>query len=256
MELQLLMATMSKENISDLKLEEKNINIDTLIINQTDNNKILVEGNSKMINFNERGISKSRNRSIENAEGKICIISDDDVIYLKDIYKTIKDSFESDPSADIITFKIETTEGDDFKNYEYEAFYHNKKSILRVSSIEVAFKLDSIISKGIKFDENFGLGSTYISGEENIFLMDCINKGMKIKFIPITIGIHKKETSGRILNEKAIYSKGALFYRLFGIKCTYLNLGFILKKINMIKFNKVKAIYMIYKGSLDYIFKK
>ena len=114
-------------------------------------------------------------------------------------------------------------------------------------------KLKSIKDKNIKFDENFGLGGIYTSGEENIFLMDCINNGLKIIYIPITIAIHEKESSGRILDEKTIYSKGALFYRLFGIKSIYLNLGFILKKSKEIKVSILKAIYLIYKSNIAYI---
>lgn len=253
MNIQMLIATMNKNNIQELNLQQKHIDFNSLIINQTNNNIITQEQNIIMMNFNEIGIANSRNRAIENATGDVCIISDDDVVYVENLQQIINQAFEANPDADIITFRIMTPEGDLFKDYKDEAFEHNMKSILRVSSIEVAFKLDRIKNKNIKFDEKFGLGSKYISGEENIFLMDCIKSGLNIKYVPVTIGIHKKETSGRILNEKAIYSKGALFYRLFGMKCLYLNGGFIVKKSKIIKFNKIRAIYLIYKGTLDYI---
>ena len=97
------------------------------------------------------------------------------------------------------------------------------------------------------------MGAKYISGEENIFLMDCLKSGLSIKFIPIVIGKHPKESSGHILDESAIYSKGALFYRLFDYKCLYLNLLFIIKKLKIIKLNKFKAISLIYKGTKEYI---
>lgn len=208
-----------------------------------------------MLSYKEKGLSKSRNKGISNATGDICIISDDDVEYIKNYEEIILKAFDENPDIDIITFRIVTPEGEMFKNYKDNEFEHTKRSILKVSSIEVAFRLKSIKNNNIRFDEDFGLGSKYISGEENIFLMDSIKKGLKIKYIPEVIAIHEKESSGKILNEKAIYSKGPLFYRLFGLKSIILNLGFVIKKINIISFNIVKAVYLIYKGLFDYIIK-
>lgn len=255
MNLQILISTMNRKSIEDLNLESKNINKNCLIINQTNDNHIIEDklNNNRMINYKEIGLSKSRNRCLENATGEICIISDDDVQYVPEYKEIIINEFEKNPQADIITFKIKTPEGEMFKNYSNEEFNHNKRTILKVSSIEVAFRLESIKNKNIKFDELFGLGSTYTSGEENIFLMDCIKNNLNIKYVPQIIAIHDKESSGKILNEKAIYSKGALFYRLFGIKSLILNLLFVIKKINIINFNIFKAVILIYKGMFDYI---
>lgn len=257
MNVELLISTMRKNSISEIDLSEQNIlGINALIINQCGFDKKEEKDNMRMISCNALGISKSRNKALENATGDICIICDDDVVYEDDLINIVKECFESDETADIITFKIKTPEGDDFKNYRNEEFYHNKRSILKTSSIEIAFRLDSLKKKGIKFDESFGLGANYVSGEENIFLMDSINNGLKIKYIPKVIGKHPKESSGYVLDEKGIYSKGALFYRLFGLKCLYLNLAFVLKKYKEIKFNIFKAIFLIYKGTIDYNLRK
>ena len=153
MKIELLMATMKRNNISDINLEERNIdNIDLLIINQTTNNNISSEKCTRMINFNEIGIAKSRNRAIENTDADIVIISDDDVIYEKNLIKIIERSFIENPDVDILTFKIVTPEGEEFNSYKDKSFYHNKRSILKVSSIEVAFRTKPIKEKNIKFD--------------------------------------------------------------------------------------------------------
>lgn len=253
MNLQILISTMNKKTIDELNIKEKNILTNCLIINQTDKNVEFTEGKNSMISYNEKGLSKSRNRAIENASGYICIICDDDVEYIPGFEDIILNEFDKNPNSDVITFQIKTPEGDLFKKYQDFEFNHNKRSILRVSSIEVAFKLNSIKEKNIKFDELFGLGAKYASGEENIFLMDCLNKGLNIKYIPKIIAIHEKESSGKTLNEKAIYSKGALFYRLFGVKSIILNFLFIVKKFKIINFNIWRATICIYKGLVDYI---
>lgn len=256
MNLQVLISTMNKKNINELNIEKKNIMTNCLIINQTDENGEFVDNQNIMINYKEKGLSKSRNRAIENASGDICIVSDDDVEYIPGFENIILNEFKKNPNSDIITFQIKTPEDESFKKYQNFEFDHNKRSILKVSSIEVAFKLNSIKEKNIKFDELFGLGSEYINGEENIFLMDCLNRGLKIKYVPKIIAIHDKESSGKILNEKAIFSKGALFYRLFGVKSIILDFIFVIKKFKIINFNLGQAIILIYKGLFDYISKR
>lgn len=255
MDIQLLIATMGKDNIDEIDLIKQNIssNANNLIINQCNYEKKEEKNNIKMISVKELGISKSRNRALENATGDICIICDDDVVYEDNLLEIIREQFELNKDVDIITFKIKTPEGEDFKNYRTQEFYHNKRTILKTASIEIAFRLDSINKNSIMFDELFGLGAKYVSGEENIFLMDCLKKGLKIKYVPIVIGTHPKESSGYVLDEKGIYSKGGLFYRLFGFKCLYLNLAFIIKKYREINFSKLKAISLIYKGTMDYL---
>ncbi|HSQ87299.1 glycosyltransferase family A protein [Romboutsia sp.] len=255
MNLQVLISTMNRKSIDELNILGKNINPSTscVITNQTDNENKESIDNIKMINYNEIGIARNRNRSLQNASEDICILSDDDVEYVKDFEKIIEQAFIDNPDADIITFQAMTPQGEMFKNYRNEEFEHNKMTILRTSTIEIAFKLKSIKNNNIKFDNEFGLGSTYASGEENIFLMDCLNKGLKIKYIPKVIVLHEKESSGKILNEAAIYSKGPLFYRLFGPISVFLNFAFIIKKLPIIRFNRFKAIKLIYKGMLDYI---
>lgn len=254
MNTELIISTMNKESIKSLNIEGKDNNLKCLIINQCDNGNIVYDGNVRMINSNEIGLSKSRNKGIDNAEGDICIIGDDDVKYVEGFEKLVIDEFRKNPKADIITFQVKTPEGDFFKNYKDSSFKHDRRSVLKVSSIEVAFKLESIKNNNIRFDEMFGLGAKYVSGEENIFLTDCLKKGINITYVPTTIAIHPKESSGKKLDERGILSKGALFYRLFGFKSIILNLLFIAKKYKEININKLKAVYLIYKGTAKYVF--
>lgn len=256
MVIQKIISTMNKKSIEELNLEEKNLHTNILVINQTDNNEKLVFNNIKMINYNELGLSKSRNRCIENLDGDICIITDDDVSFVDEYEEIIINAFEKNKDADIITFQTKTPEGKYFKKYKSEGFWHNKRSLLKVASIEIAMKVDSIKKARVYYDEDFGLGAKYVSGEENIFLTDCLKKGLKIKYEPKVINIHEEESSGDILDAKAIYSKGALFYRLFGWKCFILNLVFIIKKSKILKLKKIESLVLIYKGSINYIMKR
>jgi len=258
MKIEILMSTMNKKNIKELNLKNKNITKNVLIINQTNNNnKYEYENkNIRMYNYNEVGLSKSRNRALKNAKGDKCIIADDDTKFKKNIFDIIDKSFKNNPCADIITFQVETFEGSLFKDYSSNEFWHNKRTILKVSSIEIVFKKDRIIKNNISYDELFGLGAEYNSGEENIFLMDCLKKGLKIKYVPIPIVIHPKESSGKNLTKKnGVLSKGALISRLFGWNFLIINILFGIKKYKEYKdtISLYKFIKLLYKGSFNYI---
>ena len=255
MKLGVVISTMNKLE-KDLDLKNKNLVNNYIVINQVE--RKLHSDMESYYSFEEVGLSKSRNRGIQKSNGDIILLTDDDVYYKENFDKLIIDEFNKNPELDILTFKVETPEGEEFKNYKKSEFNHNYKSVLNVSSIEIALKKETIEKHKLKYDEMFGLGSLYKSGEENILLYDALKKGCKIKFVPITIAIHPNETSGRNLTEETIFSKGALFYRLFGIKSVFINLLFVLKKRKEIKKHQTinKAIKSIYSGSYDYIWRK
>lgn len=67
---------------------------------------------------------------------------------------------------------------------------------MKLSSVEVAFRLDSIKKNGICFNEYFGAGSRFYMGEENIFLFDCLKRGLKILYVPIKVAdLHIQNSS-------------------------------------------------------------
>lgn len=256
MNIELLISTMNKEKLESLRFENIDKSTNCLVINQCGINKNIEKKNLRMIKTDTVGLAKSRNLAIKYAKGNVCIISDDDVKYVEGFEKLVEDEFEKNPDIDILTFQIKTPEGDFFKNYREESFQHNHRTVLKISSIEIAFRLNAIKDNNIFFNEYFGLGANYISGEENIFLLNCIKKGLKIKYIPKTIAIHPKESSGKILDKRAIYSKGALFYELFGFKAYFINFAFLFKKRKLINFNFLESILLIYLGMFNYVYKK
>jgi len=235
--------------------QNKSINIPYLVINQ-----LIKKRNSSAIktnllfSYNEIGLSRSRNRAIEQAKADICLISDDDVEYVEDIQKIVLQSFKDNPEVDIITFQIKTPNNMPYKNYREDSFYHNKKTIMSVSSIEIAFRKKSIIENNLSFDEKFGLGTDIPTGEEIIFLSDALNKGLRILYIPVPIVIHPIESSGKDYdNDKLIMAKGAMFYRLFGFLSYSLSIFFTLKKANLSsRYNYFKFASLMLKGIQNY----
>lgn len=197
----------------------------TLVISQNSTEKEVREENFTFLSFDEIGLSKSRNKALDNATKDIALISDDDLIYCEGFENKIQAAFDQFPDADILTFKIITPEGKPYKNYSSESFKHDRSSIYKVSSVEIVVRIKSLKDAGVKFDENFGLGSKFPSGEETIFLNDAISKGLNLYFVPEYIVCHPLESSGKILDEKYFRSKGALIKRLYG-NSLFLGLGF------------------------------
>lgn len=257
MEIQVLMSTMKRANISDLKLSERNINHNVLIINQTDNNDVYVnnECNIRMLNSNTIGTSNSRNMAIRNADGEICIFADDDIQYVADYEHIVSSAFRDNPTADIITFQIMTPDGSPFKkNYMKSSISHNLRTVLKCASIEIAFRRKSIIDSQLWLDLEFGLGSRYRIHDDVIFLADAIRKGLKVKYVPVPIVIHPKESSGTMYNDFLITSKGAAFYRIYGRLGYMLNIVYAFKKYPEYKntYSIMSFVILMFKGSREF----
>jgi len=209
-----------------------NLEFEKIVISQNDNGREEKSDRLRFLSFDEKGLSKSRNRAIQESNSDIGLVADDDLQYCEGFEEKIQNAFEKYPDADILTFKIVTPDGKPYKNYSDKSFKHSRGSIYRVSSVEIVLKLSSIKSAGLAFDERFGLGATFKSGEETIFLNDAINAGLKIYFVPENIVIHPIESSGKVLDENFFFSKGALVKRLYS-GSIYFMLGiiFLVKQI-------------------------
>lgn len=187
--IEVLLSCMRQKDCQIIK--RSNLKTDAIVINQSDCNKVEKVGSSKcctsvstFISTTERGLSKSRNMALRNATADICLICDDDEILDDDYPGKILRAFEENPTADVIAFQID----DAGKKYPAKKKKIGYIGALKLASWQLAFRRKSIISNGIKFDETLGSGVSKAGGEENMFLYDCLRRGLNIIFVPITIG--------------------------------------------------------------------
>jgi len=172
----------------------------------------------RIIPSRSRGLSKSRNLAIAEAKGDILLIADDDGHYRLEGLLGVLSAFKEAPSADIITFKISTPEGGDYKRYSSRAFVHGRFSIFRVSSLEIALRSSSLKGRTNWFDEKFGLGASYPACEETVFLSDLLKNGKILHFVPLHIVTHGATSSGNSWGSiQAMIVRGALFRRVQGL---------------------------------------
>lgn len=261
MSLEVLVSTMNQSDHS--LIHKMNLQSDAVVINQCNVNSQIEFLHSqhriRWINKSERGLSKSRNLAIKSSEADICIISDDDLIYVDDYVEKVKAQFDKYPNADIITFQVEGIE-EKFKDYHVEVRDLNYLTSMKVASVEIAFKRESIIRNNIKFDENFGAGAQYQMGEENIFLTQCLKKSLKILYVPVKIAdLHIGESSWfKGYNCEFFISKGAQFTAMSSLLSIPYILQFALRKHKLFtnETDIISAIRLMCKGRKLYLSKR
>lgn len=219
-----------------------------LIINQTVGNQLLHSDfpSVRVINSFEKGLSKSRNLGLQNSKGKIILLTDDDVVYDALFIEKILKSFGKYPEASAITFCAINNEGIPLKKYwSKERKLTTKFDIFRFMSIEIALNCTKFEKLNFKFDENFGLGSPFALGEENIFMFDIFQKQHSLYFVPEIIVAHPIEVSDVTTNFlQKYYSQGAFLSRINDGFTTnlFLKLFFDLKQ-KKLKLNQIVSAF-------------
>ena len=259
--LEILISTKDRDNLDFLNNIFVNNNAHSnpiLIINQTQNLNFSCphSDNINLINVNQIGLSKSRNLAIENAKAYICLLADDDIVYENNFESIILNAFNLNPSADIITFKMNDFKGNSFKDYPIIK-KHNKKSLSFVNSVVIAFRRNSIISNKVFFDENFGLGSTFQTADEYVFLRNALNLNLNIVFHNEVILSHPVDSSGKdVASDRILFAKGALFYKYYNILSLLklIHYLYLMLKFKYISLGQVINKYLIgVKGIIKYI---
>jgi len=198
MDLQVLLSAMHLED--EKYIDSLNIVTDAVVINQCDREcekdvkRSAVNGAMQKVTYietKERGLSKSRNMAIRNANADICILCDNDVEYQYGYEGMILRAFASQPDADIIVFFIKRKERQ--KPIFDEVKKMNYLSVLKIFSPEIAFRRKNILDT--PYDEEFGAGAKYRMGEENLFLYECLKKKKNIIYMPIQIAELREEES-------------------------------------------------------------
>jgi glycosyltransferase involved in cell wall biosynthesis len=206
---EVLISCMHQSDVSIIK--KTNILSDAVIVNQCDKDtyeEAVFKGNKiRMYSCTARGLSKSRNKAVEESTADICLICDDDEHFEQDYVLKIREAYAAYPDADVIAFKLNYNRPKKFWNVPKKIGY---LYALKIASWQISFKRESIKKNAIRFNESFGAGTAVSSGEENIFLYDCLKKNLKIYYLPILIGsvTQKESTWFKGFTEKFFLNRG------------------------------------------------
>ncbi|XVH58589.1 glycosyltransferase [Providencia hangzhouensis] len=235
MKIEILVSTLN-DGIENLSLSPS---FDYLIIHQVNNQKDYTEiynklklPNVKCISSNTIGLSISRNIAIKNSTADFIWIMDDDVEVTEDSFIKISNFIEKNPNYDMFVLSHATHI---IKNNKIKTFEINKITAMSISSIDMLIKRKSILENNILFNESFGLGAKYPSGEEYILAIDMLKRGLRILKTTQIFALHPDISSGNDFYSTPIKleSKLKMFKHCYGrVLGNAFYLAFIMKKNN------------------------
>lgn len=154
-----------------------------LLVNQCDREEIVSQGRVRMISTTQRGLTKSRNMAIRESNGDICLLCDDDEVFVEGYEKAILTAYRQMPQADVIIFKMKNRPA----SFDHRIQRLRFPKIMKVSSWQISFRRERVLQAGVFFDEHLGAGTGNGGEEELKFLLDCQKAGLRIYYVPAEI---------------------------------------------------------------------
>lgn len=217
MKVQVLVATMNQNDHS--LLEKMNIQTDAIVGNQCDRNEVehFLYNNHKIAwySFSEKGVGLNRNNALLRANADIAMFSDDDMIYVDSYPDIVKKAFQEIPDADVIVFDLKYPNNDRRPITKIKRLH--KKDCMRFGAARIVVRLSKIHLNGISFNICFGGGAKFSSGEDTLFLNECLNKKLKVYSYPVVIAYlqdERESTWFQGYNDKFFFDKGVIYYLL------------------------------------------
>ncbi|MBQ3118860.1 MAG: glycosyltransferase [Clostridia bacterium] len=218
---EVLVACMNQND--DSLYKEMNLHTDVILANQSDEYSykefVQSDGNMvKLISSFDRGVGRNRNKALMNASGEYLLCSDQDMIYVDGYDKIIEDAFLKCPQADMIVFNLEylnrfTPARKSDRRFKRVHLWNS----LRYGTARVAIRRSSLEKACLSFSVMYGGGAKYSSGEDTLFIVDAIRKGLKMYASPTIIAQVKQEKSSWFCGytEKYFIDKGILIANAF-----------------------------------------
>lgn len=258
MKLEIIVSTL-QDGIYNLKFSDK---FHYLVIHQipavSDNEKykrysLTFPCNVKYIQSNTKGLSISRNIGFNNSTADYIWIMDDDVVVLEDSLTKFYKLLSAFPEFDMYIVEHSNTLSQPKSHKKCKVV--NYYSAMSISSIDMIIKKSSI--NKIHFDEQFGLGTNYPSGEEYIFAIDMLKSKKKLLKVFDVYSYHPDVSSGYdfFSTRNKLEAKLAMFSRCFGpFWGRVLYVLFITKKMKtLIKNRKIKnAVEVIFQKNISF----
>lgn len=209
-----------KQDVAALA-EKMNLQSEAIIINQCEENNYQeyeFQGHKiRGYSFAEKGVGLSRNNALLRATSEIVLFSDEDIVYHDGYAKKIIKAFEERPQADMLLFnmKVEEDRATYYIDKEHRVHFYNSG---RYPTYSFAIRREKLHKANITFSLLFGGGAKYSNGEDSLFLLECLKKGLKVYAVPIEIGkeVPRPSTWFHGYTEKFFFDRGVLYFHLYG----------------------------------------
>ena len=213
--LEVLVATMGQKNLSIA--ERMHLTKSAIIANQCERWDYEEEqsdfGRIAMISTKTKGVGINRNLALQLSTADFLLFADDDIVYYDGALDGVENAFRELPDADVIFFGIDMTkEGKVFDARRNKVKRVRPWNSLRYGACRMAVRRNAIIENRISFSTLFGGGCIYCSGEDTIFICDCLKAGLKLYSHSCVLGACAKDSSTWFsgFNDKYFYDRGAM----------------------------------------------
>ncbi len=197
----------------------------------------------------ELGVAKSRNTVIRSTKTKYLLFADDEIVFLDRGVKSAVAYLEEHPECDLVLAQAIDTTGALRKRYPKKKVKLTKFNSAKAATYEMIVRVESIKAKDVYFDEKFGAGVINYIGDEYIFITDLLNKGGNAIFLPITIAVHPKDSSGSLWGtERDLLARAQVFQRVFGSWAPLVRAAFYFK--NYGKTNGLRSFKKFVRGKI------
>ena len=210
--IQTLIVTTDLKDADEL-LAEMNIQTEFIIGNQTtysQDEEIVFNGKKgKILSRCERGVGKNRNAAVSTATADICVFADDDMHFKEGYENIVREVFDANKNADVIIFNIDNASNK--RRYNKKNKTVNIFNYMNYGAARIAFRRKAVSYHNITFNCNFGGGTPHHSGEDSLFLRDCLAAGLKIAAVPVSIAElsnSRESTWFHGYNDEYLYDKG------------------------------------------------
>ena len=233
--MQILIAAVNQDK--NVLPEAMNLQCDAVIVNQCG-----IEGREEFqwkghtilwIDSDERGVGRSRNRALQEANHEFLQFADDDIRYHNGYVELLEKEFDAHSEADAFLCDIERPE--DRQGQTNTSFHKiNWTNYGRYGTWAICARTDVIKREKIIFSKLFGGGATYSAGEDSIFLHDCLKAGIRMYSQPIVLGAESDRPSTwfRGYTEKYFFDRGVLYWFLYGPMAIPFGARYVLKLRN------------------------
>lgn len=216
MKLEVLVATMGQENLA--LAEKMNITAAAVLANQCDRWDYEQQQEVRMISTATRGVGINRNLALQLSEADILLFADDDVRYYDGALEGVLEAFRQLPDADVVFFGLDMTrDGKVFDKRRNKVRRVHIWNALRYGTARMAVRRSAVMEKRLCFTTLFGGGCKYSSGEDTVFIADCLRAGLKAYSHDLVLGTCAKDSSSWFegVTEKYLYDRGAMVACVF-----------------------------------------
>lgn len=237
MKLEILMSCMHQ--VDDRLIKQSQITGNVVSINQCDREAFeeyeTPTGKARMFYTTQRGLTKSRNMAIEKSNADICLVCDDDEVFVKGYEDIILGAYREHPDADVIAFKVIDPRSQRSSLADKTIRLRFPKT-MKISSWQISFRRQSLLDHKIRFDELMGAGTGNGAEEELKFLTDCERAGLVMYYVPVEIAtvMQNESTWFKSYDESFFENRGSTTRYILGpVLATVYAVYYVVRKRKM-----------------------